>query len=302
MKKKIIVRLMGGLGNQLFQYSYARYLQEVYDADIYLDIDGYKKYKIRNFSINKFKLNDRVYIFDKNTISKFELLKYKITRNLYHIYQFIIKKLTRKNKMGEKLFKYLAKMGYVYNFDIYYYDTPRIKSDIIFVYGYFQSDRYFELVDYKIREELTLKENISSNVTKIIEEIPDNSVAVSIRCGEDYLNSDLNVFSKKFFYDSIEYIKKEISDFNIYVFSDDIKKCKEMFNFEQKVFYVEGLKDYESIEVMKVFNKFIISNSSFSWFGSYLSNEKNKMVIAPKRWYKNPKDKADIYLKNTVKL
>lgn len=301
-KKKIIVRLMGGLGNQLFQYSYARYLQEIYDADIYLDIDGYEKYKIRNFSINKFKLNDRVYIFDKEIISKFDNLKYIVSRNIYHILQYIVKKVTKRNKMGKKIFNILAKRGYVYNFDIYYYDTPTIHSNTIFVYGYFQSHKYFECVEEEIRKELVVKEELSPKVKEIIEGISSDSIAISIRCGDDYLNSNLNVFTKEFFYKAIEYIKSKLNNSNIYIFSDDIERCKQLFDFNQEVFYIEGLNDYESIEVMKQFDKFIISNSSFSWFGSYLSDNKDKVIIAPNRWYSNLKDKADIYLENMIKI
>ncbi len=129
-----------------------------------------------------------------------------------------------------------------------------------------------------------------------------NSVAISIRCGEDYLNSNLNVFSEGFFYKGIDYIKKRVNNIKIYIFSDDINKCKALFSFGQEVTYIEDASDYEGITIMSKCKHFIISNSSFSWFGAYLSNYEEKIVIAPEKWYKNKKEGEDIYFPNMIRM
>ncbi|QQZ61618.1 alpha-1,2-fucosyltransferase [Paenibacillus sonchi] len=303
-KKKIIIRVMGGLGNQLFQYAYARYLQELYNADIYLDLRGYQNYKVREFSLNKFQLNDRVNIFSEAMVTRNDRYRYGLTRRIYHIVQFMIKKITRKNKMGTLLFHLMAKGGYFYNFDVFYYPTPKYsgKKDI-FVYGYFQSPFYFEAVKEVLLNELVVKKDFLSKTQNIVEEVMSvNSVAVSIRCGEDYLNSNLNVFSERYFYEGIDYIKKRVNNIKIYIFSDDINKCKNLFSFGQEVTYIEGVSDYEGITIMSKCKHFIISNSSFSWFGAYLSNYEEKIVIAPEKWYKNKKEGEDIYFPNMIRM
>ncbi|WP_163704276.1 hypothetical protein [Paenibacillus jilunlii] len=132
--KKIIIRVMGGLGNQLFQYAYARYLQEIYNADIYLDLRGYRNYKVREFSLNKFQLNDKVHIFSAAMVPLNDRYRYGLTRRIYHIVQFMIKKIRRKNKMGTLLFHLMAKWGFFYNFDAFYYPTPKYKGGGIYLY------------------------------------------------------------------------------------------------------------------------------------------------------------------------
>ncbi|UQZ33124.1 hypothetical protein C2I18_05865 [Paenibacillus sp. PK3_47] len=303
-EKKIILRVMGGLGNQLFQYGYARYLQEIYDADIYLDLQEYKKYKVRSFSLDNFQLNDRIHIFDKNKISKKDFLLYTITRKMYHLMQYCVRKITRKNKMGNTLFDLLTRMGLIYNFDVFYYKHKKIdKVRNLFVYGYFQSPFYFDLIEEELRKELIVKKEFMNNHHDLLNEVSStNSVAVSIRCGSDYLSTDLNVFSEEFFYKSMKHIENHVSDAKFYIFSDDIKKCKELFSFKQEVTYLDNMTDYEGISIMTNCKHFVISNSSFSWFGAYLSTNVDKIIIAPKMWYRKKNEGEDIYLPNMIRM
>lgn len=304
-KKKIIVRFMGGLGNQLFQYAYARMLQEVYDADIYIDLEGYKNYKIRSFSLNNFQLNNRCYIYDDSIISRKDLFLYNISRKIYHLFQYLKREITGKNRMGSWLFNRLSKKGYLYNFDVYYYDTPKVKSNNMFVYGYFQSPFYFEMVEEALMKELKIKNNkLNKDVLNLVNNLKsENSIAVSIRCGSDYLNTKLDVFSKEYFYKAIDYMNEKVDNAKFYIFSDDIEKCKDIFSFSQNVTYIDGLKDYEGITVMSNCKHFIISNSSFSWFGSYLAENPNKIIIAPEKWYRSTSGEGeDIYHPSMLRM
>ena len=66
---------------------------------------------------------------------------------------------------------------------------------------------------------------------------------------------------------------------------DDIKKVKEEFDFNDNEIFIEGCSALESLELLKMCDDFIISNSSFAWWGAYLSQNLHKTVIMPENWF-----------------
>ena len=104
-----------------------------------------------------------------------------------------------------------------------------------------------------------------------------------------------------FYYKAIEYLENKLNDNITYlVFSDDIKWCKENFNKKKFVFIdgEESDKDYLELYLMSLCKNFIIPNSTFSWWGCYLSKNKNKIIISPKLWFKNKKN--EISAENSI--
>lgn len=297
----IIVKVTGGLGNQMFQIAFARMLSLKYNDEIYLDCSVYKKYKIREFSLYNINLYDNLNNIDNSDLSLIMKSYLRITQKVYHVFQKIKKIITKSDVIGEKNFLFLSNLGLVYNFDRYYYKLTKC-TDIKCVYGYFQSERYFLEYKNQIREELRIKKAPTERESKLIREITScNSVGVSIRFGDDYLMSkSLNVCGEEYYYRAMEHIFNENNDVIFYIFTDCIDRVKEKFKFRFKVIYVDGFKDYQSLRLLYSCKDFIISNSSFSWWGAYLGEDKNKKVIAPSRWYNDSKNKPDIYLKNMM--
>lgn len=152
--------------------------------------------------------------------------------------------------------------------------------------GYFQSEKYFKDYDYKIREMFSIKKEIVDAVYKKNQDLLDreNVVAVHLRRG-DYLNlpdhhpvMDLNYFMRA--------MKKFPKDSIYLVFSDDTAWCKSNFpGIGEKFFIIEGQTDVEDFTMMSMCDHNCIANSSFSWWTAWLNGNKNKIVVAPKKWF-----------------
>ena len=138
-----------------------------------------------------------------------------------------------------------------------------------------------------------------TNHEKLLLKQIENStaVAISMRLGEDYTNSSLlNVCGDDYYYKGMDHIYEKIDNPIFYIFSDRIDIVKSQFNFKYDVNYIDGFNDYESLRLMYTCKHFVISNSSFSWWGAYLSSNTNKIVVAPSKWYSDTKETPHIYL------
>jgi len=160
--------------------------------------------------------------------------------------------------------------------------------DNVSVFGYFESHKYFEHIEDYIRSNFTFKPHIIEACKKYGESfLNNNPVAVVIRRG-DFLNPAEIPYHPVC---DISYYKEAMLDFKdrtIVVFSDDIPWCKEQEIFENS-FFVESSgeipKGHFDLCLMSMCEDFIIANSTFSWWGAWLSTNKNKKVIAPLKWF-----------------
>ncbi len=184
-----------------------------------------------------------------------------------------------------------------------YYKTI-IKSGT-YCNGYFQSEKFFPNDVNELKKDLTISNSIIENnpfCKKIIDD--DKSVCVSIRLG-DYLNNPVHGVCKlEWYFSAMMKMKEELGSPNFYVFSDDIEELKDAFTDKFNVVFESesGIKeDYLKLQMMANCKHFIISNSSYSWWAQYLSENKDKIVIAPNKWY-NIDLPCDIYQDNWILL
>jgi glycosyltransferase involved in cell wall biosynthesis len=164
--------------------------------------------------------------------------------------------------------------------------------------GYFQSEKYFiHNRDYILN--LFKNQNIINQVKNIYPEISNNSVSLHVRHG-DYVNlQEFHPIQTIDYYNqALEYIK---SYENIFVFSDDIEWCKKNLRYKNLIF-VENQTDVFDLMAMSLCTHNIIANSTFSWWGAWLNENPNKIVIAPKAWFGNKRNLSsqDIIPKNWV--
>jgi hypothetical protein len=173
-------------------------------------------------------------------------------------------------------------------------------------YGYFQSSKNFKSQGEKIKSYFSPTEDFIDKIKNLYPKIFDEgSVSIHVRRG-DYLTVSeiLPVIDKTY----IDECLRQIGEYsNIFVFSNDKEWCKENLNYNNTI-VVDGLGDYEELWMMSLCNNNIMSNSSFSWWGSYLNRNKNKNIYCPSVWFgsKGEKNYQDIYedgwLKINVKL
>lgn len=179
------------------------------------------------------------------------------------------------------------------------------KQENIDLFGYFQSEKYFKNHKEIIFDIFKPNNNIESIIEYEYSKILKNSCSVHIRRG-DYLNLQHihPILPKDYYEKSIEIIKKNRGiDTNFIFFSDDIDWCKKNF-FIDNSYFISLNDDFFELMLMSNCVDNIISNSSFSWWGSWLNKNVDKIVISPKNWFgENVKnDTTDLYCDNWLKI
>lgn len=302
----IIVKILGGLGNQLFQVAYAIELSRIYNEDIYLDTSVYESYNVRSFSLKNFKVYN---ICEKNNSNNILLrFWYSSSQITYRSIQKIIKSIGFTDNYGRIPLLCLSKVGLIYNFDQYYYNTLTSWKGNKCIYGYFQSEKYF-VNSKELIKQLFVPNEVPGEREKMMTSLMtvNESVAVSMRLGEDYLNcSELNICDEDYYFKAIEKIKTILlsEKLSLFIFSDDIELAKKLFyklNVDE-ITFITDFKDYEALRLMTKCKHFIIPNSSFSWWGAYLADNPEKIIISPDKWFNNLKGESDIYTDKMIKI
>ncbi|MDE6031079.1 MAG: alpha-1,2-fucosyltransferase, partial [Oscillospiraceae bacterium] len=263
----------------------------------------HNQYRLLNFECNK----------EIKRLSLFASLYHAIKLELFLIFHIVLKKC--KHLHGADEYKRMNAKGYFATYDFYSYIEHGIcNKKNKYVYGAFQTNKYFKNVDPEtIKQLLTVSVKPSIENQKMLDHISStNSVCVHIRRG-DYINNDfynyLNICNAQYYSDAIDYMESHLDNPTYFVFSNDeseLKWIKENYTFlrPNTIFVNLNNCDYEELRLMYNCRHFIISNSTFSWWASYLGKEKNKIVVAPSIWH-NIKDYTsgvDIYTDDMIKI
>jgi hypothetical protein len=166
------------------------------------------------------------------------------------------------------------------------------------VFGYLQTAKYFYHIQSEVRENFKFKNDILGPCEDMIQSV-ENPIALHVRRGDYISNSDNHPPCPKEYYD--EALKKFDNNRNVIVFSDDPEWCSREFT-EDRFLISEGGDNLADLCMMSLCEDFIIANSSFSWWGSWLSENEKKKIIAPSRWfgsgYTSSHDISDLYCSN----
>lgn len=165
------------------------------------------------------------------------------------------------------------------------YNLYKNCPDNVDLFGYFQTEKYFENIAEEVKKDFTFKDEILSVAKEYKNSIDsDDVISIHIRRG-DYVNQPWHGCC------SLEYYEKALSMFDsnipVIIFSDDPKWALEQKLFESDRFYVsQGNSNIFDMCLMSLCTYHIIANSSFSWWGAWLAD--SKKVIAPQRWFGPP--------------
>ncbi|MFT8556151.1 alpha-1,2-fucosyltransferase [Liquorilactobacillus hordei] len=293
-------RLKGRLGNQLFIYGFARLLVKKYDEDVLIYDRKNEQDSTWYSHLDNYKINHRIHF----TSSRKSAFKMKLVQKIFFIKD---KLMAKRFKSSKERNMYQIKMlpknisKGLWLLEDGYAQLPKEIGEGTFFEGYFQSPLFLDEVKDNLLEELRPQSLLSEQEKIFLKQIEKcNSVCVTIRLG-DYINNEIHqVCSKLFYINAMKKMKELQPDCKFFIFSDEVEKAEEIFDFEYPVIYDSGkMKDYISLEVMSHCKHFIISNSSFSWWAQYLSQSSHKIVIAPDRWYAN-EIPCDIYEQNWI--
>lgn len=283
----IIIYLNDGLGNQMFQFALFRKLQALgRDICIYdFDLRGTRA------KHNGLEL-ESVFALSYKQLSKKEFRRYDTSNLVNHI----IRKILYEKKYS------------IYEEEMLSFKEEIFSMDNICLKGYWQSEKYFQNIENQIRKDFVFPPLEDKKNNYILEQISNsNSIALHVRRGDYILPKYENVFgcicNEEYYKKSIEYMKERVEKPKFFVFSNDIKWCKDNLP-DDNFIYVEGnskKKSYIDMQLMASCKHQIIANSSFSWWSAWLNANIDKIVVCPTKWI-NGKTVKDIWCEGWVKI
>lgn len=289
-----------GLGNQMFQYAFARSLQLKTNNELQFALSNFKNDAAnREYGLSNLCIDESVSIISNKEAEK-KMLFVKVFKKIHTF----IKTDETKRILDKRLI-------YSYGRNVYdFFDISKINfSKNICISGQYQNHRLFEENKDTIKKELKVKtQPDEENAKKISEILSENSVCLHIRRG-DYLDKrweHLNVCDDNYYYNAMRIISKKTENPVFYIFSnthDDIEWIKANYDFSQyNVKYVDlNNPDYEELRLMYLCKHFIVSNSTFSWWAQYLGEYEGKKVVAPSKWNKRENvDDTGIYMDDWI--
>lgn len=267
----LIIKLQGGLGNQMFQYAFYYSLSKVYQNIIY-DCSYYKGFQSHNgyelekaFGIKEHNLS----ILQLNKLSDLKLGKiYSLKRRLFR----------KKTHYIEKINDYFHNLNKIM--------TYSESAKDYFIDGYWNDYRYFAHLEDEIIDQFKfpkIVDNKNKSLKKMI--MKSNSISIHVRRG-DKVNSLLHlILGMDYYIEAVKIIENIIDNPKYFIFSDDYVWTRKMFgDLNIKITYVDWNKDnnsYIDMQLMSLCKHNIIAPSSFSWWAAYLNTNKNKIIITP---------------------
>ncbi len=277
----INVFVFGGLGNQMFQYAAARALADQLEVKVCIDQSllniHSKNITPRHYELDLFFLKHH----EKITSSeKMSFLFHKIYPKIRHT--IFGKKIANHYKLYEE--------KDAFNFDSNFLSL----QDNTLLLGYFQSEKYFASFQDIVRKCFIFKKRLSGENAKVADKIKSsNAVSIHIRRG-DYVSNkkSANTYasvSSEYYEKAIKRIREQIGNPVFFVFSDDPEEAKKIISFPGTVYvdWNKGQESYIDMQLMSLCKHNIIANSSFSWWGAWLNENKEKLVIAPANWFRD---------------
>lgn len=285
----VIVKVWGGLGNQLFQYAFGKYLAAKLNTQVKYDVQvqpGIKNYTPRDFSLTAF--NTATPLASSAEVKQF---KYRGNTN--------IERLQR--KLAQK-FPFLFKRYYVEPIIPQFENTFEAKDNCYYD-GYWQSYRFLTINNEALQKELTPKQPLREEVKKIIQQIElSDAAGIHVRRG-DYLElKHMNICQLPYYKNAVEYLESNVPGIKFYIFTDDADWCRQHFTGPQYT-VVTGNEPYEDLLLLSACKHAIIANSSFSWWAAWLNSNADKKIIAPNRWHNRDEESyKDIVPHEWVKI
>lgn len=301
----VVVNINAGLANQMFHYAFGRGLIAK-GFDVVFDQTNFQPRK--EWSFENVQLQDA---FPNIEIKQMPKGKFK----------WVVTQHNTKNKWLLRLSRYMIKLHNLIGDEKYVLESkyaycPRMENEITkncIFRGFWQSEKYFEHCKEDIRKQFMFLPFDEEKNIKVAEKMAnENSVAIHLRKGKDYLQSALmgkGLCTAEYYMSAIDYIRQHIDNPVFYVFTDNPSWVKEnlpAFDYTLVDWNeVSGKRNFRDMQLMSCCKHNIIGNSTYSWWGAWLNPNPKKIVIGPAKFF-NPVDKffskSDIMCEEWVKL
>ncbi len=271
----IVMRIFGGLGNQMFQYAAGRALADRLGVELLLDLREFETYRLHAYGLDSLRVRAR---------------------------HASVSDLRPWPEQRRRFARLVTKVGLSSARDLYIepaftYDErwPHL-GDGTHLNGYFQSERYFGQSRDRLREELIPVEPLAGENAKIASMASEcESVAIHVRRGDYVSNAKTlslhGVCSPAYYQRAIASLRERRRDVRFFVFSNDMDWSRENLHLGEDAVFVEGNEQAPQVDIhlMSKCRHHVIANSSFSWWGAWLGRHQDQCVIAPTPWFDSPK-------------
>lgn len=274
----VYVHIIGGLGNQLFQYAAGRALARRYGLRLKLDTSDFHRYKLRPFLLPRYSL-------EYELVNRFEASLLRASKVRFGKLAWTLLDLRVIDEHQEA------------------FQAIRIGSARrVYLRGYWQSEKYFEDCAEIIRRELVPRAAPNDENARMLNRIRGGaSVCVHVRRGDYVANPSANAFHGlcgiEYYNAAAEHMTESLGRAVFFIFSDDIKWAKQNLKFPGETHFVSHNSadvPEEDLRLMAACRHHVIANSSLSWWGAWLAKTPEQIVVAPKIWFrgaaKQPED------------
>ena len=281
----IIVRLQGGLGNQMFQYAVGRALQKRRGDELRLDVTYLLHPDIGRFDV------PREYSLDVFQIEpQFAYIPRLAARVPKDQFACPVGRVVREGVAIPRKIAYVREEPFGFHPEILSLNAPDV-----YLNGYWQSESYFAEIADDLRREFLFRHRLSQRGRELAEEIASvNAVCVNVRRGDlvsvESSRNALGFVGEEYYCRAEAWIKRHIPDARLYVSSDDFAWCRENLKFSLPVRYLDdcvGWKYGELLQLMSLCRHFVIPNSTFAWWAAWLGRSEGKRVACPQTWFRN---------------
>lgn len=272
----IIVKLYGGLGNQMFQYALGRHLAELRGDTLKLDISFFKDYDLHKYSLSPLNIIENI-----ATPEESERLEYTRTGLLSRLIRWASGMRSEKTP------------AYHQEKNLYLFDPQILKLDgDIYLDGYWQNGRYLKGIEEVLYKEFTPRSEQVGRNRELAEMIASsNSVNLHIRRGDYVSDTKTNRYhgtcDLDYYHRGAKLMAERVGDPHFFIFSDDKDWVSVNLELPYPMTFVDNndaTTDYEDLRLMTQCKNHIIANSTFSWWGAWLSGNEDKVIIGPERW------------------
>jgi hypothetical protein len=276
----VISHLIGGLGNQMFQYAAGRAISLRLQTPLRLDTVDFRRYGLHQ----GFEL-ERVFNIPAEVAQATD-----VRRTLRWQSWPRIRLLVSRAGMA-----WIRNKALIIEPSFSYWQGIRDLPDDCYLVGYWQTEKYFLEAAETIRKDFSFDLPVNEINAALMRKITgSSSVALHVRRG-DYVSSPnaaetYSLCSLDYYRSAIKYIANHVEHPNFFIFSDDIAWAKENLHMDFPHQYIDhnaGADSYMDMRLMSLCKHNIIANSSFSWWSAWLNANRTKIVIAPERWFAN---------------
>ncbi|WP_200847918.1 alpha-1,2-fucosyltransferase [Rhizobium sp. 18055] len=273
----VIVKLLGGLGNQMFQYATGRAVAHRLGVDLLVDVSSFAHYDLRRYELGDWSIPARVANAD-------ELNRAGVTLAP----PTFLRRVGRALGIGQPLNTF-KETSFAYDPSILNVTAP------LYLDGYWQSERYFSDIAGLLRQDFVLSEQADAKnkaMASMIDSAGSHAVSLHIRRG-DYVSNQQTaqyhgVCSLDYYRAAVDHVAQHVFDPHFFVFSDDLAWVSENLKLDHPMTLVDvnnADKGAWDMALMMACRHHVIANSSFSWWGAWLNPHEEKIVVAPRHWF-----------------